>query len=216
MERTRGRPVPAGRIAPRAAAAFGAVLAAGGIAWLALATRPAAAAVAVLTLLVYLAVYTPLKVRSSVNTLVGAIPGALPPLIGWAAAGAPLDGRAALLFGVLFLWQIPHFLAIAWIYREDYRRAGLVMLTRLDDDGAAAGRHALRYAVATGLLSLAAPAAGLAWGGYLAGAAIAGVLYAAAAAAFALRRSDARARLLLRASLLYLPAFYALLVAHAR
>jgi protoheme IX farnesyltransferase len=144
---------------------------------------------------------------------VGAIPGALPPLIGWAAAGRGLDAGGWTLFAILFLWQIPHFLAIAWLYREDYRRAGLVMMPGVDADGAAAGRHALTYALSLVPVPLFAIRAGLASGaGFAAGAVLLGVGYALAAARFAGRRDDARARTLLRASLLHLPLLFALLV----
>jgi protoheme IX farnesyltransferase len=213
MVRTRERPLPAGRIAPAEATAFGAALAVAGVLWLALGTTLLAAALAAATVLVYLGVYTPLKGRSASNTLVGAIPGALPPLIGWAAAGRGLDAGGWTLFATLYLWQIPHFLAIAWLYREDYRRAGLVMMPGLDGDGEAAGRHALTYALALVPIPLFALAAGLAGGAsFAAGAVLLGAGYAAAAARFARTRDDARARTLLRASLLYLPLLFALLV----
>ncbi|HEU4395331.1 MAG TPA: heme o synthase [Planctomycetota bacterium] len=213
MRRTRERPVPAGRLGATEAAVFGALLGAGGIAWLAAATTLLAAALAALTLLSYLAVYTPLKGRSATNTLVGAVPGALPPLIGWAAVGRELDAGAWVLFTALYLWQIPHFLSIAWLHREDYARAGLVMLPGVDGDGEAAGRHAVRYALMLVLLPFLAPATGLAGGALFAvGAALLGAGYAAAAWGFLRVRSDARARTLLRASLLYVPALFALLV----
>ena len=205
MERTRDRPIPAGRLGPREAALFGGLLAAAGLAWLALGTSPLATALAAATLAIYLLVYTPLKFRSASNTLVGAIPGALPPMIGWAAAGNGLGPGAWVLFGVLYLWQIPHFLSIAWLYREDYRRAGLVMLPGLADGGAAAGRHAVRYAVFLVAVSLLAPGAGLAGARFAAGAVAIGAGFAAAAWLFSRERSDARARRLLHASLLYLP-----------
>jgi protoheme IX farnesyltransferase len=208
MERTRNRPIPAGRIQPAEAALFGAILSAGGLAWLALGTNLLAASLAVLTLATYLLVYTPMKFRSASNTLVGAVPGAVPPMIGWAAAGNGLDAGAWVLFGVLYLWQIPHFLSIAWLYREDYRRAGLVMLPGLDRDGAAAGRHAALYAAALGLVSLFAPAAGLAGGWYAAAAVLLGSAFLAAAVSFARSRTDGRARRLLHASLAYLPLLF--------
>jgi protoheme IX farnesyltransferase len=206
MERTRNRPVPAGRLQPGEAVLFGSLLCGAGVAWLALGTNLLAASLA--TLLTYLFVYTPMKFRSASNTLVGAVPGAVPPMIGWAAAGHGLDRGAWVLFGILYLWQIPHFLSIAWLYREDYRRAGLVMLPGLGDDGAAAGRHAVRYAAALLLVSLFAPSAGLAGPWYAAGAAVLGAGYIAAAASFARERSDRRARSLLHASLVYLPLLF--------
>lgn len=212
MERTRDRPVPAGRIAPADGVVFGSALTAAGIAWLALGTNLLAAVLAALTLLVYLAVYTPLKGRSASNTLVGAVPGALPPLIGWAAAGRGLDAGGWTLFAVLYLWQIPHFLSIAWLYREDYRRAGLVMMPGVDGDGEAAGRHALHYALALVPVPLFALSAGLAGGAvFAAGAVLLGLGYASAAWTFSRVRTDERARRLLRASLLYLPLLFVLM-----
>ena len=210
MERTRNRPLPAGRMRPVEAAVFGTVLAAAGLAWLAVFTNLLAAALAALTVGTYLFVYTPLKFRSASNTLVGAIPGALPPMIGWAAADGPraLDAGAWVLFGILYLWQIPHFLAIAWLYREDYRRAGLVMLPGLGDEGDSAGRHAVRYAVFLVLASLFAVVTGLAGTRYAAGALVLGAGFVGAAILFARRRTDARARLLLHASLVYLPLLF--------
>jgi protoheme IX farnesyltransferase len=211
MERTRHRPVPAGRVAPAEAALFGAALAAAGLAWLAVGTNLLATLLAAATLAIYLGVYTPLKVRSAANTLVGAVPGALPPVIGWAAAGEGLGEGAWVLFGILYLWQIPHFLSIAWLYREDYRRAGLVMLAGREDGGAEAGRQAVRYAAALLLVSLFPPAVGLAGPWYAAGAALLGLGFAAAARGFARDRSDATARRLLHASLVYVPVLLLLL-----
>ena len=211
MLRTRDRPIPAGRIQPAEAILFGGAAAAAGLAWLALATDLLAAALAAFTLVVYLAVYTPMKGRSAHNTLVGAVPGAIPPLIGWAAARGGLEPGAWVLFAVLYLWQIPHFLSIAWLYREDYGRAGLVMLPGVDGDGAAAGRQATIYAVCLAGASLFAVPAGIGGGAYFAGAILLGAVYATAAAFFARSRTDGSARRLLRASLLYLPLLLALM-----
>jgi len=205
MERTRDRPVPAGRIRPEEAALFGGALAAAGLAWLAVGTTLLAAALAAFTLLAYLAVYTPMKGKSAANTLVGAVPGAVPPMIGWAAAGGGLDLGAWVLFAILYLWQIPHFLAIAWLYREDYRRAGLVMLPGVDGDGATAGRQAVHYALCLALTGLFIPEAGLANGTAAVVAVVLGAAYAAVAWAFARSRTDRAARFLLRTSLAYLP-----------
>ncbi|MEE8217874.1 MAG: heme o synthase, partial [Vicinamibacteria bacterium] len=135
MLRTRTRPLPAGRMTPRDATLFGALLSVIGLGMLLWGSGPLAAAVAVATLVSYLAVYTPLKRRTPLATLVGAVPGALPPVIGWAAAQGSLDGGAFVLFAILFLWQIPHFLAIAWLYRDDYARGGLPMLPVVDREG---------------------------------------------------------------------------------
>ncbi len=210
MLRTRDRPIPSGRMAPAEAVAFGALLSAAGLAWLAMGTNLLAAGLAALTLGVYLGVYTPLKGRSAHNTLVGAFPGAVPPLIGWAAATGGLDGGAWVLFAILYLWQIPHFLSIAWLWRDDYDRAGLVMLPGVDRTGAAAGRHAVLYAAFLTAASLCAVPR-LGGGAYAAGALVLGAGYTAAALAFARSRTDATARRLLRASLLYLPLLFALL-----
>jgi protoheme IX farnesyltransferase len=194
MERTRRRPVPSGRMSPTAASWAGGLLVLAGLAWLAAATNLLAAGLAAATALLYLGVYTPLKSRSSINTLVGAIPGALPPVIGWAAVAGGAGPGAWLLFALLFLWQIPHFLAIAWLYREDYRRGGLVMITVEDPTGGAAGRQAVLHALA------------------LLAALLLGLGYAAAAAGFARARDDASARGLLWASLAYLPLLLGLMV----
>ncbi len=205
MRRTASRPVPAGRIRPGDALAFGVLSAVGGVAWLAVATTAMAAVIAAATLFIYLFVYTPMKSRSSANTLVGAIPGALPPLIGWAAVAGRIDPPAWVLFAILYLWQIPHFLAIAWLYRADYERAGLVMLPGVDPEGWATGRQAILHSVGVLLASLFAMPFGLAGARYAVGATVLGLLLVAAAVRFRARRDDASARLLLRASLLYLP-----------
>jgi protoheme IX farnesyltransferase len=215
MHRTRNRPVPSGRIAPRAATAVGAALVVAGLAWLLLAAGSLPAVLAAATAALYLAVYTPLKSRSSVNTLVGAVPGALPPVIGWAAATGGIEPGAWLLFAILYLWQIPHFLAIAWLYREDYRRGGLVMITAEDPTGASAGRQAVLHAVALLAASLFALRLGMGGPVYAAGAILVGVGYALAAAGFARRRDDASARGLLWASLAYLPLLLGLMAVEA-
>jgi heme o synthase len=148
MHRTRSRPLPAGRLTPLAATLFAWAIALLGLAELAAFVNAATAILAAATLVSYVYVYTPLKRRTTVATLVGAVPGALPIVGGWAAAGAPLDIRAGTLFGLMFLWQIPHFLAIAWMYREDYARAGLKMLSVGDEDGGATFRQATLNAAA--------------------------------------------------------------------
>jgi protoheme IX farnesyltransferase len=213
MLRTRTRPLPSGRVGPRAATLFGALLTAAGLATLLSACGPLAAAVAFVTWASYLFAYTPLKRRTPLATLVGAVPGALPPVIGWAAARGSLDAGAFILFAILFLWQVPHFLAIAWLYREDYARASFPMLPVLDRDGAFTGRQVVVHSLALLLVSLAPVAAGLAGPFYLAGAFVLGV----GLTLFALRLARARdlvaARGLFLASVLYLPALSSLLVA---
>ena len=195
MLRTRRRPLPAGRIRPLEAAFFGLTLTSLGLLELALLAGVLAAGVAFVTWFTYLFFYTPLKTRSSLSTIVGAFPGALPPVIGWAAARGGLDPGACVLFAILFLWQIPHFLAIAWIYREDYARAGLPMLPVLDSDGRLTGRQAVANSLALLLVSLAPTAAGMTGYRYLVGALVLGAGLTVVALRAALLRSQAAARL---------------------
>lgn len=147
MARTRNRPIPAGQLSAEAAATFGLVLGAGGTALLFWGTNPLAAGLALFTILSYILIYTPLKQRTIWNTLIGAVPGAVPPLIGWSAATGSLDLTGWLLFAILFTWQIPHFMAIAWIHRKDYAQAGHRMLPSVDPDGTRTARHSLVFAV---------------------------------------------------------------------
>jgi protoheme IX farnesyltransferase len=213
MRRTQARPLPAGRLRPGEVLAFGIASAAVGVVYLAVTlVNPLAAAVAALTFLTYVFVYTPLKRRTPLNTLVGAVPGALPPVIGWAAVRGSVGAEAAALFAVLFLWQVPHFLAIAWIHREDYGRAGLRMLPSVDPDGSATGRQMIGYCLALAAASLLPVVIGGAGPVYLAGALLLGIGFLACAVGFSLRRSTARARAVLRASLVYLPALLTLLL----
>jgi protoheme IX farnesyltransferase len=216
MRRTRSRPLPSGRVRVEGARWFGAALTATGLVTLAWLCGPLAAAVALATWASYLFAYTPLKRRTPLATLVGAVPGALPPVIGWAAAGDRLEPGAFILFAILFLWQIPHFLAIAWLYRDDYARAGFPMLPVLDRDGSFTGRQAVVHSLALLLVSLAPAAAGLAGPAYTAGA----FLLGAGLTLFALRLAHARdrgaARGLFLASVLYLPALSSLLLATGR
>jgi protoheme IX farnesyltransferase len=171
-----------------------------------------AVAVAFVTWASYLFAYTPLKTRTSFSTIVGAFPGALPPVIGWAAARGSVGHGAFLLFAILFLWQIPHFLAIAWIFREDYARGGFPMLPVLDAEGRITGRQALANSVALLLVSLAPTAAGMAGYSYLLGALLLGAGFVGMAWRAALVRSIPSARALFLSSLVYLPAVSALLL----
>jgi protoheme IX farnesyltransferase len=213
MQRTRERPLPSGRLRPGEVLVFGLASAVGGVIYLDLTlTSPLAAALTALTLLTYVVVYTPLKRMTALNTLVGAISGALPPLIGWAAVRGSLGAGAVVLFLVLFLWQMPHFLAIAWIYRADYERAGLRMLPALDPEGGMVGRQMVCYCLALVAASLAPLVVGGGGPVYLAGALFLGIGFLACAVGFARRRSVARARVVLRASLIYLPVLLVLLV----
>jgi len=216
MLRTRTRPLPAGRIQPAEASVFGGALTALGLALLLWRSGPLAAAVAFATWASYLFLYTPLKRRTPLATLVGAVPGALPPVIGWTAARESLEGGALILFAIMFLWQIPHFLAIAWLYRDDYARARLPMLPVIDREGSFTARQAVVHSLALLLVSLAPAAAGLGGLWYLAGAFLLGI----ALTLFALRLARARdlpaARALFVASVLYLPALSSLLLAARR
>jgi protoheme IX farnesyltransferase len=212
MLRTRTRPLPAGRLRAQEALLFGLVLTAIGLALLSWLCGGLTAAVAFCTWASYLFAYTPLKRRTSLSTLVGAVPGALPPVIGWAAARHSLDGGAFVLFAILFLWQVPHFLAIAWIYRDDYARAGLPMLPVLDREGRLTGRQAVIHSLALLLVSLTPVAAGFGGRVYLAGAVLLGMALTVAAFRLAVLRTAAAARALFLASVLYLPALLALLL----
>ena len=170
MRRTANRALPGGRLAPSEAAVFGGLLACSGTAVLLLGANRLAAEVALVTFVLYVFVYTPLKTRTTLNTVIGAIPGALPPVIGWAAATGRLGVEAWALFLIVFLWQFPHFLAIAWIYRDDYQRAGFRMLTVGDPRGRMTGCQAVSYALALVPAGLLPAMVGLAGPIYFAGA----------------------------------------------
>jgi protoheme IX farnesyltransferase len=211
MHRTRWRPLPSGRVSPGDALAFGLLLSAVGLGLLAsvngLTYYLGAAALGS-----YVLAYTPLKRVTSLCTVVGAVPGAIPPLMGWAAARGTLGPLAWALFAVLFLWQLPHFLAIGWIYREDYARGGFPMLTVTDTDGRSTGRQAVLYAAALLPTTLVAGALAAAGATYLWGALVLGAAFLGCAVAFAKTRSLGWARRLFFASILYLPAVLALMV----
>ena len=213
MLRTRNRPLPAGRLRPAEALGWGLVLTTTGLVLLVWRTGPLPAAVAFVTWASYLFLYTPLKTRTSLSTVVGALPGALPPVIGWAAARGSLEPGAFVLFAIVFLWQIPHFLAIAWIYREDYARGGLPMLPVLDPDGRITGRQAVANTLALLLVSFAPAAAGIAGRAYLVGALLLGLGFAAVALRAAVLRTPQAARALFLASIAYLSGLCMLLLA---
>jgi protoheme IX farnesyltransferase len=212
MRRTARRPLPLGLVSPGEAAAFGSVLGVVGLAMLAAGTNLTAAVVAAATFVLYVFVYTPLKPRTTLNTAVGAIPGALPPVIGWAAATGGLGIEAWSLFLILFLWQFPHFLAIAWIHRDDYARGGHRMLPSVDPSGVLTGRQAAAHALALIPVGLLPSVVGIAGPFYFAGALALGLYYLLAAVRFWRDVSDASARRLLRASIFYLPAVLLLLL----
>ena len=210
MKRTMDRPLPRGRVSVGEALTLGCALSFGGLILLALASTPLAAGLGALTLFTYVAVYTPLKPRTSLNTFVGTVPGALPPLIGAAAATGSLSAAAWFLFAVITVWQLPHFLSIAWIYRHDYARAGYAMLPAVTGNSGATARQIVLQALLTTLVTLAAVPMGLLSPGfaeraYFVVALLAGLMLVAFGVVFLVRRTDAAARLVLRASLIHLP-----------
>jgi len=214
MRRTRRRPLPDGRLATSTAAGFAAVISAAGILQLWLGANGLAAGVALATLVTYAFVYTPLKRRTSLSTLVGGVPGALPPMIGWAAATDSLSLGAWVLFAIVFLWQMPHFLAIAWLCREDYARAGLPMLPVVEPDGRSTSQQVVLYATVLVPVSLLPTLVGLAGRAYFVGAALLGLAFLALGARFALRRNNEAARRLFLGSISYLPLLWGLLLAN--
>lgn len=216
MRRTASRPLPAGRLQPGPVLAFGVALSVVGLLWLAFTTNLVTCAVAAISLATYLFIYTPLKRLTWLNTLIGAVPGGLPPLIGWTAAQGGLTPAGWSLFAILACWQIPHFMAIAWMYRDEYARAGFVMLPVVD----ASGRRTARQAVVFAVLLLAASVwpwwLGLAGTAYLVGALAFGVGFLLLAVRFAREMTLARARLLFFASIVYLPLLLGLMALDKR
>ena len=212
MRRTERRPLAVGRISPREGTVFAGLVGAAGLTELAVGANVLAALVALVTLVCYAGIYTPLKRRTEWATLVGAVPGALPPVIGWAAAREALTVEAAVLFGIVFLWQLPHFHALAWLHRDDYARAGLPLVTTGDPDGRRTAAHAAAYAAALVPTSLAPALVGLVGPGHLAVAGPLGALLLIPALRFRRQRDDRRARALFVASLAYLPLLWISLV----
>jgi protoheme IX farnesyltransferase len=205
MRRTLNRPLPAGRLGAGEATVVGFVLATVGVNYLCIFAGALTGMLAAITLLLYAFVYTPMKRWTSLNTVVGAIPGALPPMMGWAAARGSLDSEAWVLFSILFLWQFPHFLAIAWLYREDYARAGLKMLPVIDERGGMTGRQVIGYTLALLPATLAPGVIGIAGRAYAFGALGLWIAFLGFAIPFAMSANQTRARNLMRASLVYLP-----------
>jgi len=219
MRRTASRPLPSGRLQPVTVMLFGGVCSVAGLVYLALLVNPLTSVIGAVTLVSYLFIYTPLKRVTWLNTVVGAIPGGLPPLMGWAAARGELEGGGWALFAVLAFWQLPHFYAIAWIYRDEYARAGFKMLPQVDPDGQRTGRQAVSHTLALLSASLLPFLFRLAGSVYLVGAMLLGIGFLAVAVLFSrqlrLREADlalTRARHLFFASILYLPLLLAVLV----
>ena len=213
MRRTRLRPVPDGRLQPAESLAFATILSVAGLIVLAAGVNTLSSGVAFATLLSYVVIYTPLKRRSSFSTVVGAIPGALPPVIGWAAARDGLSQGAWILFAIVFLWQLPHFLAIAWMYREDYARAGFPMLPVIEPDGRSTGRQAVFYCAALLPVSLAPTLVGLTNTAYFAAALMLGLVFFGLTLKFARTRAATDARRLFFGSIIYLPILWLVMIA---
>jgi heme o synthase len=212
MRRTRMRPLPDQRLAAPEATIYGLVLSFAGLAILAFSTNWVAATLALATLAIYLLVYTPMKRTSTLSTLVGAVPGALPAVIGWSAARGDISVGGWTLFAIVFLWQIPHFMAIAWMYRDDYRSAGFPMLPVVEPDGLRTGQQALLYSAALLPVSIGPSVVGLAGWAYFWMALALGVVLLGLSAQFARSRTDRSARTLFFASIIYLPLIWAVMV----
>jgi protoheme IX farnesyltransferase len=209
MHRTMRRAIPAGRISPETGLLMGTVMGLGGTVYFALFTNLTTALLAAVTLGTYVFVYTPLKKKTTLNTLIGAVPGALPPVGGWAAAGGALPREAWILFLIVFLWQVPHFLALAWLLREDYARGGFRMLTTVDPKGRSTGLHIGLSALALVPVSLAPTLFGMTGSVYFFGALGLGLVYAGFGLWMARRPLAPRARWLFLISIVYLPALLA-------
>lgn len=211
MKRTASRPLPSGRMEPRRALAFALFLLGVGVAWLGVAVGFLPAFLTAASAALYIGAYTPLKSRSYLATLVGAIPGAIPGLIGWSAATGGLETGAWILFGIYFLWQLPHVLALAWLLKEDYERVGFFLAPPTDPQGNRIGRHMVYHSVSLLFISLAPTILGLTGPVYLAGAALLSGAMLVSAVAAAREMTANRARRVFRASLLYQPLLLLLL-----
>jgi protoheme IX farnesyltransferase len=216
MRRTRMRPVPSGRVAQAEARLFGVVLSLAGLLLLTAFSTWLASLLALTTLVIYLLVYTPLKRRTPAATIVGAVPGALPPLIGWVASHGSIAPGGVALFLIVFFWQIPHFMAIAWMYRDDYGAAGFPMLAVIDPEGRRAGRQAVAYAAALLPTSLVPAFVDLSGAVYGTVAFVLGIALLALSIRFAGARTNAAARHLFFASLVYLPLIWIVMIADKR
>jgi protoheme IX farnesyltransferase len=212
MQRTRNRPIPSGRLTRRQALVFAVALSVAGFAELALAVNALTGWLGLFTLATYLFLYTPLKQRSPHSTTIGAIPGAMPPLIGFAAAAGQLTAEAWALYAILFVWQFPHFYAIAWMYRDDYGRAGIRMLPVVEPEGESTARRILFFLLLLIPVSLVPSVLGMTGRVYLAGAFAMGLYFLAAGLGVIRDRSLLRARGVLMASVVYLPVLYGLML----
>jgi protoheme IX farnesyltransferase len=205
MRRTRSRPLPDGRLHPAGALMFGVAISAGGVLYLLVAVNALSSLLAAITVLSYIFVYTPMKRKTPFCTFVGAIPGALPPMGGWVAAQGSLGFEAWVLFGIMFFWQIPHSLAIAWMYRTDYERAGLKLLPVIHPDGRSTGHQIVSNCLALLAVGLVPTLIGIAGTSYFIAALALGSVFLGCGVSFAILRSKVAARRLLLASYLYIP-----------
>lgn len=205
MRRTANRPIPSGRVSPTDALIFGITLSLAGLIYLTLAVNVAAGLVATATFVSYVFWYTPMKRRTTLNTVIGGIPGALPPVIGWVAVRGHLGPEAWILFAVLFFWQMPHFLALAWMYRKDYERAGYKMLPVVDPTCASTSRQILLYTTALLPVSLIPTLFGIAGAVYFVGALVLGIVFVFFAVRLAIYRQNLNAKWVFHYSLIYLP-----------
>jgi protoheme IX farnesyltransferase len=212
MRRTASRPLPSGRMQPATVAIFGGACSVIGLVYLAALVNPLTSVVGAVTSVSYLFIYTPLKRVTWLNTLVGAIPGALPPLMGWTAARNELSGEGWALFAILAFWQIPHFMAIAWLYRDEYAKAGFIMLPNVDSTGSRTAQQSVSNTIALLFASLCPFAFGLNGKIYLVAALVLGAGYLWCAVRFAQQLTAQRARQLFLASIIYLPLLIAALV----
>jgi protoheme IX farnesyltransferase len=212
MRRTEDRPLPSGRLAPDTALMFGGVSSAAGLIDLALAVNLETSLLGAITLCSYLFIYTPLKRVTTLNTAIGAVPGALPPLMGWTAARGEINVEGWSLFAILFFWQLPHFLAIAWMYRDDYAKAGFVMLPMYDSDGQRTAGQTVSHTLGLLPISLCPFLLHLAGVVYLTGALVLGLAFLWHAVQFSRDLTTQRARQLFYASILYLPSLLGLMV----
>src|ERR1700693_1332532 len=212
MRRTQARPLPSGKLHEEKALLFGLLISAAGFFDLQLGVNPLAALLGAVTLGSYLFIYTPLKQRSPHSTTIGAVPGAMPPLIGYAAASGTLTWDAWILFAILFIWQFPHFYAIAWMYRDDYERAGIRMLPVVEPDGESTARRILLYSLILIPISMVPKFLAMTGNLYLAGALALGLLFLYASVQVSFDRTRQQARRVLLASVIYLPALYSLML----
>ncbi|MBD0370669.1 MAG: protoheme IX farnesyltransferase [Pyrinomonadaceae bacterium] len=212
MRRTATRPLPTGKLSPAQALLFGAGLTLMAEAYLALLVNPLTAGLGLTVIGGYLFLYTPLKTRTSLSTAIGAFPGAMPPLMGWTAATGEITLGAWALFAILFLWQFPHFLAIAWMYKEDYARAGIVMLPVVEPEGRLTAQQIVVNTLMLLPVSLIPTALGISGTIYLVGAIILGLLFLYSSIACAISKTRQQARRLLLASVVYLPLLFVLMV----